>query len=50
MSLKKFQETKQFRHVGKLKIKSNEDMRDLDIYDWIIDVDFISTVFKIFFK
>lgn len=42
--MKKFQETKQFRHGGKIKIKSEDEIRDLDIYDWIIDIESISSV------
>ena len=44
IGLKKFQETKQFRHGGKIKIKSCEDLKDLDIYDWIIDIDSVYAV------
>lgn len=51
--MKKQQETKQFHHSGRLKLKTtNEEFKDLDLYDIIIDIDAISNVFflkKIFF-
>lgn len=46
IALKKQQETKQFHHSGKLKLKTtNEEFKDLDLYDLIIDIDAISNVF-----
>lgn len=45
INLKKFQETKQFHHSGKLKFKTaHEEFKDFDLYDLIFHLDGISNV------
>jgi thiamine transporter ThiT len=48
-AVKAYQTNKTLRHAGTFKQKSDEILRDSEMYDWIMDIDLLTSVLKYLF-